>query len=119
MALRLLRPLAEQGNASAQYNLGLLYANGLGVAQDHIEAAKWFLKAAEQGNTDAQNNLGAIYGEGQGVPRDMVRAYTWFSLAATAGNQSAAKNLDVAAQHMTADEIAEAKRRVTEAKPGN
>jgi TPR repeat protein len=118
-AVTWIRKAAEQGFALAQNTLAAWHKIGKGVAQDHAEAAKWFREAAEQGNADAQNNLGAIYGKGQGVPRDMIRADTWFSLAATAGNQSAAKNLDVAAQPMTADEIAEAKRRVTEAKPGN
>jgi TPR repeat protein len=118
-AVTWIRKAAEQGFALAQNTLGARYQTGKGVAQDHAEAVKWFRKAAEQGNADAQNNLGAIYGEGQGVPRDLIRAYTWFSLAAIAGNQSAAKNRDIAAQHMTVDEIAEAKRLVTEAKPGN
>jgi TPR repeat protein len=113
-AVTWIRKAAEQGFALAQNTLAAWYKVGKGVAQDHAEAAKWFRRAAEQGN--AQNNLGAIYAAGQGVPRDMIGAYTWFSLAATAGNQSAAKNLDIAARHMTADEIAEAKRGVTEAK---
>jgi uncharacterized protein len=116
--LRLLRELADQGDADAQYNLGVMHFVGQGMAKDDVEAAKLFREAAEQRNADAQNDLGAMYGEGQGVPRDLIRAYTWFSLAAIAGNQSAANNRDIAAQHMTAGEIAEAKRLVTEAKPG-
>ena len=44
-AMRLLRPLADQGNADAQFNLGVIYE----VAQDYAEAVKWFRKAAEQG----------------------------------------------------------------------
>ncbi len=46
-ALRLWRPLAEQGDAGAQYNLGLMYREGQGVSQDDAEAAKWYRKAAE------------------------------------------------------------------------
>ena len=48
-ALKKFLPLAEQGNASAQYNLGVMYANGRGVPQDYAEAMKWYRLAAEQG----------------------------------------------------------------------
>ncbi len=48
-ALKEWRPLAEQGSAAAQYNLGYMYDNGLGVPQDYAEAVKWHRKAAEQG----------------------------------------------------------------------
>ena len=49
---------AGQGYASAQYNLGLHYADGRGVAKDGVEAAKWYQKAAAQGNTNAMRMLG-------------------------------------------------------------
>jgi TPR repeat protein len=54
------RKAADQGNARAQFNLGVLYANGQGVAQDYAEAARWYRKAADQGHADAQNNLGLL-----------------------------------------------------------
>jgi hypothetical protein len=57
-ALKLWRPLAEQGLADAQYTLGIMYANGRGVAQNYAEALKWYRMAAEQGNVAAQCNLG-------------------------------------------------------------
>ena len=57
-ALREWKPLAEQGNADAQFNLGLMYRNGEGVQQDHEESAKWFRRAAEQGHAGAQSRLG-------------------------------------------------------------
>ena len=60
-AFREWKPLAEQGFANAQYNLGLMYDEGLGVTQDSAEAVKWFRKAAEQGNDHAQYNLGVMY----------------------------------------------------------
>ena len=56
--MRLLRPLADQGDATAQYDLGLMYAKGQGVPQDYAEAVKWFRKAADQGDASAQYNLG-------------------------------------------------------------
>ena len=81
-AMRLWRPLAEQGNAQAQYGLGFLYANGLGTPQDYGEAAAWFRKAAEQGNALAQGSLGLLYAKGQGVPRDDAESYKWLALGA-------------------------------------
>lgn len=60
-ALRELKPLAEQGNAVAQYGLGIMYDNGQGVAEDDKEAVKWYRLAAEQGNVFAQYDLGVSY----------------------------------------------------------
>ena len=56
-ALRLWRPLAEQGNSSAQFNLGVMYDNGKGVPQDYVKARVWFRKAAEHGDVEAQSSL--------------------------------------------------------------
>jgi TPR repeat protein len=58
---------AEQGDADAQYNLGLMYDNGEGVEQDKFEAVKWYKKAAEQGHAEAQNNLGIMDRQSQGL----------------------------------------------------
>ena len=76
-AVRLMRPLAEQGNAQAQNGLGAMYYNGKGVAQDFKEAVKWYRLAAAQGYASAQLNLGAMYYEGKGVTEDFIRAYMW------------------------------------------
>ena len=73
-ALREWTPLAKQGNAAAQYNLGLMYANGRGISQDYKTAVKWYRLAAEQGNAVAQFNLGMMYKEGKGVPQDYKTA---------------------------------------------
>jgi hypothetical protein len=81
-----LRAKAEAGDASAQFRLGVSYANGQGVAQDQVEAAKWYRKAAEQGNAQAQNNLGFVYDLGQGVVKDEVEAVKWYRKAAEQGN---------------------------------
>src|SRR5579862_7032168 len=69
-AIRLWRPLADQGNADAQYALGVIYYFGQGVPHDCAAAASWFRKAADQGNATAQFNLGLMYGNGRGVPQD-------------------------------------------------
>ena len=92
-ALRLLRPLADQGNALAQYNLGLMYADGHGVPRDYAEAVKWYRRAADHGDSAAQNNLGLMYVDGLGVPSDYAEAVKWFRLAADQGNAEAQFNL--------------------------
>jgi TPR repeat protein len=85
---------AAQGYADAQFNLGLMYANGEGVPQDPGKAVELFKQAADQGNVDAQNNLGVMYYSGEGVPRDPDKAKEWFSKAATQGNEDAKANLE-------------------------
>ena len=60
-ALKEWGPFAEQGNAIAQYNLGVMYAKGQGVPKDYKLAVKWYRKSAEQGDPSAQSNLGLMY----------------------------------------------------------
>ena len=68
---------AEAGDALAQYNIGVMYYEGKGVARDFKEAIGWTLKAANQGHKGAQNNLGVIYYEGQVVEQDFKEAVKW------------------------------------------
>jgi TPR repeat protein len=89
------RVKAEQGDAYAQYNLGLMYRKGQGVAQDYKEAIKWYRLAAEQGVADAQYNLGVAYYKGQGVAQDYKEAVKWTRLAAEQGVAEAQTNLGV------------------------
>ena len=88
-AMNLWRPLAAQGNARAQFSLGLSYELGHGVSQDTQEAAKWYRKAAEQGHVEAQFLLGVMYTQGQGVPQDAQAALKWFRKAAKQGDAEA------------------------------
>ena len=76
---------AEQGDAKAQVNLGVMYHEGEGVPKDYKEAAKWYRKAAEQGDDWMQYILGLMYSKGQGVPQDYVEAAKWFRKAAEQG----------------------------------
>jgi TPR repeat protein len=85
---------AAQGYAPAQFNLGLMYANGEGVPKDPAKAVELFQKSADQGNVDAQNNLGVMYYAGEGLPRDETKAKEWFKKAAAQGNADAQANLD-------------------------
>ncbi|KAA6208016.1 tetratricopeptide repeat protein [Avibacterium paragallinarum] len=87
-ALQLWKPLAEQGNASAQSNLALMYRKGQGVKQDYFQAVKWYQKAAEQGDASAQNNLGIMYRLGKGVKQDDNLAKMWAGKACENGEQN-------------------------------
>ena len=107
-AVRLLRPLAEQGNAQAQNGLGAMYYNGKGVAQDFKEAVKWYRLAAAQGYASAQLNLGAMYYEGKGVTEDFIRAYMWLSIAAAKGDANAVQLRDAVSKYMIDQQIIEA-----------
>ncbi len=84
-AMRLLLPLAEQGDAGAQTDLGWMYANGHGVPQDYAQAITWRRKAADQGNATAQFSLGLMYHDGQGAPQDFAQAAMWTRKAADQG----------------------------------
>jgi len=81
-ALRLARPLADQGNARAQALLGLVYSNGRGVVRDDPQAARWFRLAAEQGDAPAQFNLAVMYAEGHGIVQDRAEAVKWYQTSA-------------------------------------
>jgi TPR repeat protein len=113
-ALREFTPLAEQGNAAAQYNLGLMYRDGLGVLQDDKTAMKWYTLAAEQGNANAPSNLGVMYAEGEGVLQDYVYAHMWFNIAASSGHKDASENRDIIAKRMTPSQIERAQDRARE-----
>ena len=86
---------AEQGNASAQSNLALMYEHGKGVVQNHQAAVHWYTLAAEQGEAIAQANLGAMYDTGRGVAENDNTAIEWLNLAATQGYAHAQAYLGV------------------------
>ena len=92
-AMDVLRPLADAGQADAQYNVGLMYRTGQGVAQDYREAMRWYAKAAAQGHAKAQTGLGAGYRKGHGVDQDDAFAFKWTSLGAAQGNANAQRGL--------------------------
>jgi uncharacterized protein len=108
--MRLLRPLAAGGDARAQYSVGVMYEEGLGVPIDYTEALGWLLQAADQGNAEAKNHLGFLYLYGRGVSQDYVSAYMWFDLAASEGNLRAVLARDLAAAKMTPLQVEEAQK---------
>jgi hypothetical protein len=116
-AFREFKPLAEKGDAVAQYNLAQLYRRGEGVPQDYSDAFRWYRLAAAQGNAQAQYDLGITYANGEGVPQDYVQAHLWFNLAAAQGIKNAPTARDAAAKLMTPAQIAEAQKLAREWKP--
>ena len=93
IALMKLRPLAAQGDASAQYSLGLMHEYGQGVRQDDAEAVEWYRKAAMQGVALAQYKLGVMYDNSWGVPRNDTEAVKWYAKAAEQGHPLAQHDL--------------------------
>jgi TPR repeat protein len=96
---------AEAGDATAQYNLGVMYDDGQGVEQDFKEAVKWYRLAADQGLANAQHNLGVMHATGQGVNPDYVVAYAWCDIAATNELKNAIEAKPIVAKEMTATKL--------------
>ena len=86
---------AQQGKPDAQFNLGLMYLNGEGVAQDYVEAKALFEKAAQQDNVRAQVNLARMYAKAKGGAPNYGMAVYWFNKAATLGYADAQYSLGV------------------------
>lgn len=92
-----IREAAEQGDVSAQFNLGFMYSEGRGVPRDYGQAAAWYRKAAEQGNLPSEYELGGLYHDGRGVPQqDYGQAAAWYRKAAERGFAPAQVTLGVA-----------------------
>ncbi len=98
-ALREFRQLADQGDASAQYALGVMHMEGRGVSQDNSEAVRWFWKSAVQGNGEAEYNLGFMHYHGLGVRQGYAEAAKWFMKAAEHGYIDARYNLGIMYQN--------------------
>lgn len=84
---------ADKGNASAQYDVGYCYENGIDVVKDLNKAVKYYKMSANRGNASAQNNLGCCYLEGEGVARDLNKAIKYYKMSADRGNAQAQFNL--------------------------
>ena len=109
-ALKEWKPLAEQGDAKAQHNLGGMYENGIGVPQDFKEAVRFYWLSAEQGYANSQSMLGFLYENGKGVPQDFIYAHMWWNIAASNGIESARKMLKRIEKKITPSDISEAQR---------
>ena len=87
------RKEAENGNASAQFFVGVAHEQGYARKQDAAKAVEWYRKAAEQGHPGAQTFLGFALLTGFGVAKDPEQAVAWFRKAAEKGNPEAQQNL--------------------------
>ena len=116
-AIRLFRPLAEKGNAIAQYKVAVMHRMGLGVPKSEKEARKWSRLAAKQGNPQAQTLLGSLYYKASGEESpDTVRAYMWYEVAAAQGNAEAKKDLALLTKELTPQQVTEAREKAQKCK---
>ncbi len=107
-AFTIWEPLAERGDAAAQFNLGEMYYEGQGVEKDYGDAFKWFSKAAKQRYVKAQYNLGWMYYNGEGIPKDNIYACMWLSVAEVNGYDGAESLIEDITKEMSSKEIAKA-----------
>lgn len=110
-------PLAEAGDAASQFNIGLMYLDGVGAPQSDQKAVEWFRRSADQGYAKAQKNLGALYAVGRGVRKDYIGAHMWLNLCAASGDSTCAAQRDLVAKKMKHRDLLEAQRRAAEWKP--
>ncbi len=109
-----LRQLAEQGDATAQFAMGVRYATGDEVEQSYPEAVRWFSMAAEQGHIKAQGTLGAYYQFGRGVSEDMSKAYFWAVLASAGGDEISKERVASLASRMNRGDVIAARQQANE-----
>ena len=83
------KPLADAGDARAQSNIGVMYDKGDVVAEDDVEAVRWFALSAEGGFATGQFNLANMYREGTGVAQNLTLAHRWYQAAARQGHPQA------------------------------
>ncbi|MET0732367.1 MAG: tetratricopeptide repeat protein [Casimicrobiaceae bacterium] len=94
-ALRVLRELAAQGDAEAQYTIGSMYGTGRGVTKNYAEAVRWIRQAAEKGHAPAQYDLAIMHRDAVGVAKDNAETMRWYRKAADQGFAHAQHNLAI------------------------
>ena len=104
-SLQDLRALAAQGDALAEFTLGLRYSTGSDAPQDYTEAVRWFSSAAERGQVMAQSRLGAYYWAGRGVTQDLRKAYFWALLAQSAGDDASRARVPFLVSRLNRDDL--------------
>src|SRR6185436_5722276 len=83
---------AQGGDDDAQFNLGALYASGVGRARSDEEAFRWFSRAADQGHSHAMLILAGLYASGRGIAKDNVKAYSWAYIVSSASQVDEYRN---------------------------
>jgi len=105
-----LRKRANEGDADAQWQMGVRYHNGEDLPRDDAQAMQWFLRAAEQGHVTAQATLGAYYWAGRGVLPDLSKAYVWSAIALAQGDVNSKSRLEGLASQMTRVQVSAARQ---------
>ena len=113
-ALNIWEPLAKEGVSNAQYNVGLMYHNGLGTKQDFEQAFKWLLKSSEQGNLNSIRLISTMYALGNGIKKDFIKSYMWAKIGADNDDQNSKILLDGLLKEMSKSEINKANALVQE-----
>ncbi len=96
----LLLARAQAGDPVAQFNMGVKCAEGQGVPQDFLQAARWYSAAADQGDASAQFNLGLMFYQGHGLERNLAYACELFRAAAHQGDLRARRGLEAVLQEL-------------------
>jgi hypothetical protein len=109
-----LQKLADQGDAEAQYQMGVRYDEGESLPKNDTQAVQWFQRAAEQGHVDAQAHLGAYYWAGRGVHEDLSKAYMWSMIALAGGDENSKSRLEGLASQMTRAQVSAARQQAEE-----
>jgi hypothetical protein len=104
---------AKAGDDDAQFNLGALYASGVGRQRSDAEAFRWFLRAADQGHSHGMLIVAGLYASGRGVAKDNVKAYSWAYIVSSASQVDEYRNgarqlMSLLMNKMTSDEIGRA-----------
>lgn len=104
-ALTFFMMAAEQGLADAQFEVGQMYAQGLGTLQIFEEALHWYALSARQGHAKAQFNLAFLYAHGQGVEQNYIKAYEWYRISHLCSYPLAKKAMELTAKKISVGEI--------------
>jgi TPR repeat protein len=112
-AAKLFQRAADRGHTGAQYYLGMIYEKGAGVPKDVATALNWYRQAATNGYVEACVILGNFYSDGLEVTQDYAEAFVWYGVAAAQGNRLAEVFRKSMQRKLTAEQLAEAQKRVT------
>ena len=117
-AVDLYRRAADLGDGRAMLQLGFLHENGRVLSQSHEQAVAWYRRAADSGSASAMFHLGVMCWAGRGVTQDLVEAYKWLVLGSASGASAIAAQTasarDALARVLTAEQVAEARKRAHE-----
>lgn len=104
-ALQYFSMAAKQGHVESQFELGQMYAQGLGTPQRFEDAVAWFERAAKQGHAKAQFNLAFMISHGQGVEESLLKAYEWYRISYLCGYAIAKQSMEVAKKKLSPGEV--------------